>query len=168
MAITLLWLAAAVVAAFRAKRLGGAARIALVFGAVLLASLHGFGWNKPIYFAGRELLAEWGVYGQRFSFKVAIGVVFFGLVVWTFFCARRLCARLTKWERLAFAAMSLDGIYIAVRTCSVDGWMPDVIAYEPGKSVLGVMLATLTLLALLLGSLPNKGAAPRKEFYVTR
>ncbi|HEX5053478.1 MAG TPA: hypothetical protein VFZ65_16995 [Planctomycetota bacterium] len=151
-AIALLWLAAALLAAPRAWRQRGAARFALVIGALLLASLHAFAWNRPIYFAGRGLLADAGFYEQRFTFKLAIGVVFAGLCGWFLWRAARWCGSLSGWERLALAAMAVDALYIATRTCSIDGWMPDAIAYEPGKSVLGLSLAAASLLALLLGT----------------
>ena len=43
--------------------------------------------------------------------------------------------------------LPLDLGYIGARTLSIDGWMPDAIAFEPGKGVLGFALAALALTA---------------------
>lgn len=155
--IPVVWFAVAVTAAARARRVRSYWPAGAL--AVLLASLHHWGWNKPIYAAGRELLMHWGVYDDRLVFKVMIGLVFFPLVAWAAWRAWRWSARLAPLHRVACAAMAVDALYVAVRTLSIDGWMPIAIGVEPGKSLLGLSLAVAALVALALAGAPPEGDA---------
>lgn len=151
-----LWAGAAAVAGLRARGVGGRRWLPAAIGALLLASLHLWGWNKPIYFAGKNTLIWLGVYDSRLWFKFAIGLVFFPVAGWLCWRGWRLAARQSPLQRLALVAMVLDALYITIRTLSVDGWMPDVIDDEPGKSRLGCALAGVALLAAVV-------ARPRAE-----
>lgn len=148
-----LWCLAAGVAALRTR--GGGARSWWLLGAggALLFSLHLWGWNKPIYLAGKRLMVWTGFYEERLWFKFAIGSVFFPLVAWACWRGRRLAPRLSAWQRIALGAMVADALYVTARTLSVDGWMPQAIGDEPGKSLLGATLAAVALLGVLLARL---------------
>lgn len=146
--IAWLWGVMAVVAGVRSRGPGGRTWWAPGAGALLQASLHLFGWNKPIYLAGKRLVAWTGFYDERLWFKFAIGLVFFPLVVWLCWRAFGWARRLSPLQRLALAAVAVDLLYITSRTLSVDGWMPDAIGGEPGKSRLGATLAAIGVVAV--------------------
>lgn len=145
-----LWCAVALVAAVRTRCHGGAAWWGPCLFALLLATVHLWGWNKPIYHAGREALVWLGLHDERLWFKVAIGLVFFPLVGWLLWWGWRASKHLPAALRLALLAMATDALYITIRTLSVDGWMPLVIGIEPGKSRFGASLAAVALLAVLV------------------
>jgi hypothetical protein len=145
-----LWCAAALLALLRSTGRGGCTWWALGGGALLQGSLHLWGWNKPIYLAGKRLMVWTGFYEERLWFKFAIGLVFFPLVAWLGWRGWRWAARLSRLQRVAMVAIVVDLLYITIRTLSVDGWMPAVIDDEPGKSRLGVTLAAIALLAVLV------------------
>ncbi len=117
--------------------------------ALLLASLHLWGWNQPIYLAGKHLVGALGVYDQRLWLKVAIGLVFFPMVGWLAWRAWRWTAGAPTGLRAALAAMFADACYVAIRSLSVDGWMPVWIGVEPGKSRFGAALAGVALVAVV-------------------
>lgn len=152
-----LWCLGAGAAAWRARR-GRRGSWPTCIVALVLASVHLFGWNKPIYHAGREVLIGFGVYDDRSVFKVAIGLAFFPLVAWAGFRAWRWSRRVAPLLRTALVLMTLDALYVAVRTLSIDGWMPLAIGLEPGKSILGISLAALATVAIA-------AAGPDPEFF---
>ncbi len=145
-----LWWAILAVACARwaRARAGGFAALAVV--ALGLATLHQFGWNKPIYQFGRGLLQDAGVYERRIVFKLAIGAVFAPLAVWLLWRLIRWARRLSLLQGVALAAMVVDLLFITVRTLSIDGWLPLAIGDEPGKSRFGAAVAAVALLATLV------------------
>ncbi|MBL8747763.1 MAG: hypothetical protein JNK78_01280 [Planctomycetes bacterium] len=144
--VPFVWCAVAIVAVARSRRGGRLWWVTCTF-AAMLATLHRWGWNKPLYHAGRATLIDFGVYDDRLVFKAAIGVVFAALCAWFAWRMRRWPRRLLPLHRIGWLAMLADALYVAVRTLSIDGWMPIAIGVEPGKSVLGLSLAIATLLA---------------------
>ncbi|MBL8727776.1 MAG: hypothetical protein JNM25_05055 [Planctomycetes bacterium] len=144
------WCAAAALAAARVRGPGGRRWWVPGAGASLQASLHLWGWNKPIYLAGKRLMVWTGFYEERLWFKFAIGLVFFPAVAWLGWRAWRWAACLSRLQRVAMVAIVVDLLYITVRTLSVDGWMPAAIGDEPGKSRLGLALAGIAALAVLV------------------
>ncbi|MCB9876487.1 MAG: hypothetical protein H6835_02705 [Planctomycetes bacterium] len=145
--IAAIWAAVAVVALLLARRAGRDGLAACVTLTTCCASLHAWGWNRPLYQAGRQWLVDHELYAGRMWLKVTIGaVVVAGLLA----AVRPAWRRLRGWPRarlVAFAAALLDVGYIGARTLSIDGWMPDAIAFEPGKGVLGFVLAAAALAA---------------------
>ena len=152
------WCAAALVAALRARR-GGRGWWSTAAFALLLASLHLWRWNQPVYEAGRQLLIDCGVHGDRLVFKLALGLVF--VPVFAFFAWRawHRSRRLAMLHRVALLLMVADALYVTMRTLSIDGWMPIALGVEPGKSILGISLAVLAALAVAFA-----GAPPVQEF----
>jgi len=149
-AIPWLWCGAAVVALLRLRGRGARTWWPPCVGSALLWSLHFWGWNKPIYLAGKRLMLWTGFYEERLWFKFAIGLVFFPLVALACWRGFRLASRLSPWQRIALCVMVVDALYVTARTLSVDGWMPLAIGDEPGKSLLGITLAAAALLAMLV------------------
>lgn len=145
-----LWCAVALVAGLRTRGRGACRWWSASAAAAVLASLHLWGWNKPIYLLGKRLVAWTGLYEERLWFKFAIAAVFFPLVAWGCWRAWRWSACLSPLQRLALVAMVVDVLYVAVRTLSVDGWMPLAIGVEPGKSLLGIVLAAVALACVLV------------------
>jgi len=152
------WCVAAVAAVVRARR-GGRLWWATAAFASMLATLHRWGWNKPFYEAGRAALIDLGVHDERLVFKIAIGIAFFAALAWLAFRCRRWPRRLLPLHRIAWLAMVVDTLYVTVRTLSIDGWMPIAIGVEPGKSVLGLSLAIVALLAIVAA----RGAPPEVD-----
>lgn len=156
-----LWWGTALVAVVQTlRRVPGGAVLAAV--AALLASLHQFGWNKPIYQFGRDLLQANGFYEQRLVFKIGLGVVFFPLAAWLVWRGLKWSARVPFGQRLALVAMATDLLYIAIRTLSIDGWLPLWIGEEPGKSQFGTALAGAALLLVVLASRRPVAEPPAK------
>jgi hypothetical protein len=145
-----LWCAVALVAGLRTRGRGARSWWPPSAAAALLASLHLGGWNKPIYLLGKRLVAWTGLYEERLWFKFAIAAVFFPLVAWACWRAWRWSACLSPLQRIALLAMAIDALYVTVRTLSVDGWLPEAIGVEPGKSLLGTGLAAVALLAVVV------------------
>lgn len=145
---TALWLCAAATAAAVRLRRRATGAVAAAVAAALLASLHAFHWNRPIYFAGRRWLMDRGVYADRLWLKLALGAAALAIALLIARRSRAWLARVEPLLRVAGAAMALDLGYIAARTLSIDGWMPMLIAVEPGKSALGIALAAVGWLAL--------------------
>lgn len=174
-----LWALAAVVAVVRRRGPGGPAWPWLAGGALLLATLHLWGWNQPVYLAGKNALIRLGVYEQRLAVKFAVALVFFPLVLWLAVRLWRATALWSPLQRVALLAMVLDALYVAIRSLSVDGWMPVWIGVEPGKSLLGAVLAGVALGGIVAArpsvapsSGPPPGSPPRQsldtEGYVVR
>ena len=152
-AIPWVWCAATLAAAWRTRRRTAGWWLA-GGGALVLASVHLWGWNKPVYHAGREVLIAFGVHDDRLVFKFAIAVVFVPVVAWFAFRAWRWSRRLAPLHRVALGLMAVDALYVTVRTLSIDGWMPLAIGLEPGKSVLGLTLAALAFLGVVFAGPP--------------
>lgn len=152
-AIPWVWCAAALASAWRTRHRTAGWWLACG-GALVLASVHLWGWNKPIYAAGREVLMGFGVYDDRLVFKLAIAGVFFPIAAWLGFRAWRWSRRLAPLHRAALGLMVVDALYVTIRTLSIDGWMPLAIGLEPGKSILGIALAALSLLAVAFAGAP--------------
>lgn len=144
------WCAVALVAGARTRGRGARSWWLPCAAAAVLASLHLWGWNKPIYLAGKRLMVWTGFYEERLWFKFAIALVFFPVVAWLCWRAWRRAACLSPLQRVALVAMVVDALYVTVRTLSVDGWMPLAIGDEPGKSVFGAALAAVALLAVVV------------------
>lgn len=153
--IPFVWCAAALAAAVRSRG-GGRLWWATAAFASMLASLHQWRWNKPVYEAGRAALIDLGVYDERLVFKVAIGLVSFAALSWFAWRTRRWRGRLPPLHRLAWLAMFVDALYVTVRTLSIDGWLPIALGVEPGKSLLGLSLASAAVAAVAFA----KGAPP--------
>ena len=139
--ITALWLCVAGSAAYATARRRAPGAATALLGALLLASLHAFHWNQPIYFAGRRWVMDLGVYAERLWLKLAIGALVLLAAALAVRPAWRWLVHAEALLRVALAAIALDLGYITVRTLSIDGWMPDAIAFDPGKSALAIALA---------------------------
>lgn len=159
--ITALWLGAAATAAAVPLRRRATGAAAAAVAAALLASLHAFHWNRPIYAAGRQWLMDRGIYADRLWLKLALGATALATLLLVARRTRPWFRRVDLPLRVAGAAMALDLGYIAARTLSIDGWMPTPIAVEPGKSALGIALAALGWLALCC-SRPRRPDHPSK------
>lgn len=149
LALTLTWLAVALAAAWawRRRRAPGGAPLAIA--ALLLASLHRWQWNRPLYEGGRRWLIDTGLYEQRLLAKLAVGAAAVALAL---FAARPLLRWLRTWPaalRVAGGAALVDAAFVAVRTLSIDGWIPDAVNFDPGKTALQLALATTALVAAL-------------------
>ena len=169
-----LWGLAALVAALRVRSPAGRAWTWLGGVALVLATLHLWGWNQPVYLAGKNALIRLGVYEQRLAIKFAVALVFFPLALWLAVRLWRATARWSPLQRAALLAMVLDALYVAIRSLSVDGWMPLWIGVEPGKSLLGAVLAGVALVAIVAArpsSAPPSAPPPQSldtEGYVVR
>lgn len=145
--IAALWAASAVVTLLLARRAGRNAVATCTALAACCSSLHAWGWNQPLYQAGRQWLVEHDLYAGRLWLKLTLGAV---VAVALLLVVRPVWRRVRSWPRarlVVIAAAVLDLAYIGARTLSIDGWMPDAIAFEPGKGWFGFALAALALLA---------------------